>query len=52
MMDKAAQGFSASRTRSTSQPETRGERSPSEKRPFMFGYYLATIRAIHIVNGE
>ena len=33
-MVKAAQGFSASRTRSTLQPETRGERRPSRKRPF------------------
>jgi hypothetical protein len=40
-MDKAAQGFSVRRTRSTSQPETRGERDPSEKRPFMEEHYLA-----------
>jgi hypothetical protein len=36
-MGKAAQGFAARRTFCTSQPETRGERSPAEKRPFMDG---------------
>ena len=37
-LDKAAQGFSSRRTVRTPQPETRGERSPVEKRPFMDGH--------------
>ena len=34
-LGKAAQGFAARRTVRTPQPETGGERSPVEKRPFM-----------------
>jgi len=36
-LGKAAQGVVARRTFGTPQPETRGERSPAEKRPFMDG---------------
>jgi hypothetical protein len=37
-LGKAAQGFAVRRTLCTPQPETRGERRPSKKRPFMDGY--------------
>jgi hypothetical protein len=37
-LDKAAQGFAVRRTGRTLQPETRGEHSPAEKRPFMDGH--------------
>jgi hypothetical protein len=36
-LGKAAQGFAARRTQSTSQPEIRGERRPAGKRPFLDG---------------
>jgi len=36
----AAQGFSARRTQRPSQPESRGERRPAEKGPFMDGHYF------------
>jgi hypothetical protein len=35
---KAAQGFTVRRTGGTLQPEIRGERRPTEKRPFMVGH--------------
>jgi hypothetical protein len=38
---KAAQGFAVRRTQCTSQPETRGERRTTQKRPFMDGYFLS-----------
>jgi hypothetical protein len=37
VLDKAAQGFVVRRTQCTSQPESRGERRPAQKRPFMVG---------------
>jgi hypothetical protein len=40
-MSKAAQGFLPSRTSGTSQAETRGERSSSEKGPFLDENYFS-----------
>ena len=37
-LGKGAQGFAARRTLRAPQPETRGERRLSEKRPFMDGH--------------
>jgi len=36
--NKPHKGFRLRRTGRTPQPETRGERSPAEKRPFMDGH--------------
>jgi len=38
-LDKAAQGFAVRRTQCTSQPEIRGERRTTQKRPFMDGHW-------------
>ena len=46
-MGKAAQGFSVRRTRSTPQPETRGERSPAKKNT-MYGWTLSNFNAVDI----
>ena len=46
LLGKAAQGFAARRTQRTSQLETRGERRPTEKRPFMNEHYLVFLEKI------
>ena len=38
VLDKTAQGFAVRRTECTSQPEARGERRTTQKRPFIDGH--------------